>query len=103
MNVIVRILGPPNVFGKTLVKVGGNADLTCKYKGHQTIAWYKDGKKIQNSRDKSVTNTNQWQQSVRLRLTNITSSGVYGCGATFDNNQTVFTTIKLQIFGEYLP
>ena len=105
---------PPKVLGNSLVKAGGNANFTCKYKGPQTIAWYKDGKMIQHNRDgkvkntnqqnvqSKVKNTNQGKQPLDLRLSNITSSGTYSCAATFDNNETIFTTIKLEIFGEFV-
>lgn len=97
---IACILELPKVIGNSLVKAGSNADFKCEYTGPQTIAWYKNGKEIQNNRGGKVKNTNQRKQSLGLHLSNITSSDTYSCGATFDKNQTAFTDIKLEIFGE---
>ncbi|CAB4010177.1 hemicentin-1 isoform X3 [Paramuricea clavata] len=108
VKLVVREL--PKVSGKSLVKVGDNVLFKCEYKGPQTIAWYKDNKKldVKSKATGKLMNKRRGKQHLNLPLTNITSdsTGIYGCGVVFDNS-TFLTTIKLELlefakmFGTY--
>lgn len=93
----------PKVSGTVLAKIGDNVLFKCEYNGPQTIAWYKDKKKldVKSKAKGKLMNKRRGKQHLNLPLTNITSNstGIYGCGVVFDNS-TFLTTIKLELFGK---